>query len=52
MQDLSERSWILGNQRAQVARDAYLHWVGLGLGSGQGKLRMETDINGRARPRA
>jgi len=47
LQDLSERSWILGSQRAQVAADASLHWVGLGLGSGQGKLRMETDLNGR-----
>jgi Fe-S cluster assembly protein SufD len=46
VQDLSERSWILGSQRASVARDASLHWVGLGLGSGQGKLRMETDITG------
>jgi Fe-S cluster assembly protein SufD len=46
-QDLSERSWILGSQRARVARDAALHWVGLGLGSGQGKLRMETDLRGR-----
>jgi Fe-S cluster assembly protein SufD len=47
VQDLSERSWILGTQRANVGRDAYLHWIGLGLGSGQGKLRMETDITGR-----
>jgi Fe-S cluster assembly protein SufD len=47
VQDLSERSWILGSQRARVARDASLHWVGLGLGSGQGKLRMETTITGR-----
>ena len=48
-----ERSWILGSQRAQVARDASLHWVGLGLGSGQGKLRMETDDHGpRRRARA
>jgi Fe-S cluster assembly protein SufD len=47
VQDLSERSWILGSQRAQIARDASLHWVGLGLGSGQGKLRMETDITGK-----
>ena len=47
VQDLSERSWILGSQRASVARDASLHWVGLGLGSGQGKLRMETDITGK-----
>jgi Fe-S cluster assembly protein SufD len=46
VQDLSERAWILGSQRAQVAANANLHWVGLGLGSGQGKLRMETDING------
>jgi Fe-S cluster assembly protein SufD len=46
-QDLSERSWILGTQRAQLGDDAFLHWIGLGLGSGQGKLRMETNINGR-----
>jgi Fe-S cluster assembly protein SufD len=47
IQDLSEQAWVLGSQRAQVGRDASLHWVGLGLGSGQGKLRMETDITGR-----
>jgi Fe-S cluster assembly protein SufD len=47
VQDLSERAWVLGSQRAQVGRDASIHWVGLGLGSGQGKLRMETDITGR-----
>ena len=46
-QDLSERSWILGSQRARVDRDGALHWVGLGFGSGQGKLRMETDLQGR-----
>src|SRR5205823_3185472 len=46
VQDLSERSWILGSQRAQLGRDASLHWIGLGLGSGQGKLRMETDLRG------
>jgi Fe-S cluster assembly protein SufD len=46
-QDLSERSWILGSQRARVERDGALHWVGLGFGSGQGKLRMETDLQGR-----
>lgn len=47
VQDLSERTWVLGSQRSQVGRDASIHWVGLGLGSGQGKLRMETDITGR-----
>jgi Fe-S cluster assembly protein SufD len=46
-QDLSERTWILGNQRARVAADASLHWIGLGFGSGQGKLRMETDLQGQ-----
>jgi Fe-S cluster assembly protein SufD len=47
VQDLSERTWVLGSQRTKVGRDASIHWVGLGLGSGQGKLRMETDITGR-----
>jgi Fe-S cluster assembly protein SufD len=47
VQDLGERMWVLGSQRAEVGRDASLHWVGLGLGSGQGKLRMETNITGR-----
>jgi len=47
VQDLAERAWVIGSQRAQVGRDASIHWVGLGLGSGQGKLRMETDITGR-----
>jgi Fe-S cluster assembly protein SufD len=47
VQDLAEGAWVLGSQRATVGRDGSLHWVGLGLGSGQGKLRMETNINGR-----
>jgi Fe-S cluster assembly protein SufD len=47
VQDLSEQSWVLGSQRARVARDGSLHWVGLGLGSGDGKLRMETTLDGR-----
>jgi Fe-S cluster assembly protein SufD len=46
-QNLSEQSWILGSQRAQVAQEASLHWIGLGFGSGRGKLRMETDLRGR-----
>ena len=45
VQDLSEQSGSSAAS-AQGRRDASLHWVGLGLGSRQGKLRMETDING------
>ncbi len=45
-QDLSERSWIFGAQRAEVSRDARLDWVALGFGSAQGHVRMETRLNG------
>ena len=45
-QDLSERSWIFGAQRAEVGRDARLDWVALGFGSAQGHVRMETRLNG------
>ncbi len=45
-QDLSERSWIFGVQRAQVARDAALDWVALGFGSARGRVRMETRLVG------
>ncbi|HYV17358.1 MAG TPA: Fe-S cluster assembly protein SufD [Conexibacter sp.] len=45
-QDLSERSWIFGTQRAEVARDGALDWVALGFGSARGKVRMETKLAG------
>ncbi len=45
-QDLSEKSWIFGAQRAEVARDASLDWVALGFGSGRGRVRMETRLVG------
>jgi Fe-S cluster assembly protein SufD len=45
-QDLSERTWIFGAQRAEVARDGYLDWVALGLGSANGRVRMETKLAG------
>lgn len=43
---LSERSWIFGTQRAEVARDGALDWVALGFGSARGKVRMETMLAG------
>jgi Fe-S cluster assembly protein SufD len=45
-QTLSERSWVFGAQRAEVARDASLDWVALGFGSARGRVRMETRLNG------
>jgi Fe-S cluster assembly protein SufD len=45
-QDLSERSWVFGSQRAEVGRDARLEWVALGFGSAQGHVRMETRLSG------
>ncbi len=45
-QDLNEKSWIFGAQRAEVARDGRLDWVAVGFGSGRGRLRMETKLAG------
>jgi Fe-S cluster assembly protein SufD len=45
-QSLSERSWIFGTQRAEVARYGALDWVALGFGSARGKVRMETKLAG------
>ena len=45
-QDLSEKSWIFGAQRAELARDASLDWVALGFGSARGRVRMETRLGG------
>jgi Fe-S cluster assembly protein SufD len=45
-QDLSEKSWIFGAQRAEVSRDAALDWVALGFGSARGRVRMQTRLTG------
>jgi Fe-S cluster assembly protein SufD len=45
-QDLNEKSWIFGAQRAEVARDGYLDWVAVGFGSARGRVRMETRLTG------
>jgi Fe-S cluster assembly protein SufD len=45
-QALSERSWIFGTHRADIARDASLDWVALGFGSARGRVRMETRLGG------
>ncbi len=45
-QELNEKSWIFGAQRAEVDRDASLDWVVLGFGSARGKMRTETLLAG------
>jgi Fe-S cluster assembly protein SufD len=45
-QELDERSWIFGTQRARVARDASIDWLVLGFGSGNGKVFQNTLLEG------
>lgn len=45
-QDLSEKAWVFGAQRATIARDASLDWITLGFGSGNGKVFLETELTG------
>ena len=45
-QDLSERAWVFGSQRAVVERDGSLDWVTLGFGSGNGKVFLTTQLAG------
>jgi len=45
-QDMNERSWVFGAQRAEVARDGALDWIAVGFGSARGRVRMETLLAG------
>jgi Fe-S cluster assembly protein SufD len=45
-QDMNERSWIFGTQRAEVARDGSLDWAAVAFGAAKGKVRMETLLAG------
>ena len=45
-QDLNEKSWIFGRQRAKVERDGSLDWVVLGFGSENGKVFQNTILEG------
>jgi len=45
-QDLNERSWIFGAQRAEVDRDGSLDWVVVGFGGANGRVRTETLLAG------
>jgi Fe-S cluster assembly protein SufD len=45
-QDMNEKSWVFGSQRAEVARDGHLDWVTAGFGSGKGKVFTNTLLAG------
>jgi Fe-S cluster assembly protein SufD len=45
-QALNEKSWLFGSQRAVVARDGAVDWVTLGFGSANGKVFLETKLDG------
>ena len=45
-QDLDEKSWVFGRQRARVARAGSLDWVVLGFGSANGKVFQNTILDG------
>lgn len=45
-QDMNEKSWVFGSQRAEVARDGHLDWVTAGFGGGNGKVFTETLLAG------
>ncbi|MCU0313315.1 MAG: Fe-S cluster assembly protein SufD [Solirubrobacteraceae bacterium] len=45
-QDLSEKAWNFGAQRAVVERDGSLDWITLGFGSRDGKVFLETKLAG------
>lgn len=45
-QDVNERTWVFGAQRATVARDGWLDWIALGFGGTNGKVFQETQLAG------
>jgi Fe-S cluster assembly protein SufD len=45
-QELNERSWVFGAQRAEVARDGAFDWAAVSFGAGRGRVRMETMLAG------
>lgn len=47
VQDLDESAWVFGAQRAVVHKDGHLDWTALGLGSGNGKVFLETHLEER-----
>jgi Fe-S cluster assembly protein SufD len=45
-QDVNEKTWVFGSQRAIVDRDGHLDWIVLGFGGKNGKVFVETKLAG------
>ncbi len=45
-QDVNEKTWVFGTQRAVVERDGHLDWMTLGFGGKDGKVFLETKLAG------
>jgi Fe-S cluster assembly protein SufD len=45
-QSVNESTWVFGGQRAIVERDGSLDWTTLGFGGANGKVFLETTLNG------
>jgi Fe-S cluster assembly protein SufD len=45
-QDVNEQTWVFGSQRAIVGRDGHLDWIVLGFGGKNGKVFVETKLDG------
>ncbi|MDX6687367.1 MAG: Fe-S cluster assembly protein SufD [Baekduia sp.] len=46
-QSLNEETWVFGAQRATVAKDAQLDWTTLAFGGGNGKVFLESTLDGQ-----
>ncbi len=46
LQEVSEKSWILGSQRAAIAKDGVIDWAVLGLGGGDGRVHLDVTLEG------
>ena len=46
-QSVNEKTWVFGAQRAVVARDAELDWTTLAFGGGNGKVFLESTLDGQ-----
>ncbi|MCZ4494353.1 MAG: sufD [Conexibacter sp.] len=46
-QDVNEKTWVFGGQRAIVGRDAQLDWTTLAFGGANGKVFLETTLDGQ-----